>query len=318
MDEPCDESMEDYDACTEEIADMLFAPLSVKCPKPSRDADSIQQDLSRVHSSIQELQEKKISLQSRRDSLLAELATVDTELSTVDHTLEEQSAEKELAEKELKDWEEYQRVSEEVRVLEEEHTKFKKEVEGVLQSWTTALNRERCFDLVTSGCSDYVAYNVKLYLNECEGLMEMLTVFMLKKREHIQKATDRLAKINEEVKIMQALGLAHNLRDMENERAENENIVKVYTEKVDHMLEELTTLEHQVVEVIHKGDFNTLKWFWKVELTYRDSIAHIYSFLTIMEVPSTLSKEEMGILKPLIDEKVETDRLMTGRGDEGD
>ena len=37
-----------------------------------------------------------------------------------------------------------------------------------------------------------------------------------------------------------------------------------------------------------------------------------------MEVPSTLSKEEMGILKPLIDEKVETDRLITGRGDEGD
>ena len=33
-----------------------------------------------------------------------------------------------------------------------------------------------------------------------------------------------------------------------------------------------------------------------------------------MEVPSTLSKEEMDTLKPLIEEKMETDRLMTGRG----
>ena len=89
--------------------------------------------------------------------------------------------------------------------------------------------------------------------------MEILTVFMLKKREHIQIAMDRLSKINEEIKIMQALGLAHNLRDMENERAENENIVRVYTEKVDHMLEEVTALEHQVVEVIRKADFNMMK-----------------------------------------------------------
>jgi hypothetical protein len=35
-----------------------------------------------------------------------------------------------------------------------------------------------------------------------------------------------------------------------------------------------------------------------------------------MEVPSTLPKEEMDILKPLIEEKMETDRLMTGKDTE--
>lgn len=237
----------------------MFAPLCVKCPKPSRDPESIRQDLNRAHCSIQELQGTKSSLQNRREALLAELSAIDSELSAVDQTLKEESTEKELAEKELKEWEEYQRRSKEIQILEEEHTKFKKEIETVLHPWTDALSRERYFDLITSGCSDYIGYNVKLYLTECEELMEMLTVFMLKKREHIQIAMDRLSKINDEIKIMQALCLAHNLRDMENERAENENIVRVYTEKVNHMLEEVTALEHQVVEVIRKADFNLMK-----------------------------------------------------------
>lgn len=259
MNTPCEESMEDYDACSEEIADLLFAPLSIQCPKPSRDPESIRQTLHHADCSILELQGKQSSLQSRREALLAELSAIDSELSAVDHMLKEESTEKEEAEKELMEWEEYQRKSEEVRILEEEHTKVKKEIEIVLRPITDALSRERYFDLVTSGCPDYLGYNVKLYLTECEGLMEMLTVFMLKKREHIQIARTRLSKIDEEIKIMQALGLAHNLRDMENERAENENIVSVYTDKVNHMLEEVTALEHQVVEVIRKADFDLMK-----------------------------------------------------------
>ena len=38
----------------------------------------------------------------------------------------------------------------------------------------------------------------------------------------------------------------------------------------------------------------------------------MYSFLRIMEIPSTLSEEEMNRLEPLIEDTIETDRLMTG------
>ncbi len=46
--------------------------------------------------------------------------------------------------------------------------------------------------------------------------------------------------------------------------------------------------------------------------TRRRIIAHVYSFLRIMEIPSTLSEEEMNRLEPLIEDTIETDRLMTG------
>lgn len=248
------------DSCVEEITDPLFAPLAQPVATVKRPQEEIVAEETHIVESVGSLRSRAESLQRRRAELAAELAAVDEEYRAVTADLSVQELRHAECEAQLAQLAQLERERKEAMRVEQERKEFRGKVELILAPVTQALDRER--NAEDPNCGSTRSTNVRLFLQENEQLMQMLAVFLLAKKDHVRVAEERLVKIEGELGIMRTLGMTHNLKDLEKEKADMEGIVRVYGGKVESMRVELVDMEKRMVEVSRMIDFETNKWVW--------------------------------------------------------
>ena len=245
------------DECVEEITESLFAPLPQPVATVHRSQTEISAEATHVVETVGSLRSRAESLQLRRAELAAKLAAVDEELRAVTADLSVQELRHAECEAQLAQLAQWKKECAERDRRISAHRQFRGEVESLLAPVTQALGRERKTE--DPMCGSTRSMNVRLFLQENERLVQMLAVFLRSKKEHVCEAKSRLAKIGGELGIMRTLGMAHNLRDLEKEKADLEGIVRVYGGKVESMRIELVDLEKRMAEVVRMADFE-LDW----------------------------------------------------------
>lgn len=253
------------DECVEEITESLFAPLPQPVATVHRSQTEVSAEATHVVETVGSLRSRAESLQLRRAELAAKLAAVDEELRAVTADLSVQELRHAECEAQLAQLAQWKKECAERDRRISAHRQFRGEVESLLAPVTQALGRERKTE--DPMCGSTRSMNVRLFLQENERLVQMLAVFLRSKKEHVCEAKSRLAKIGGELGIMRTLGMAHNLRDLEKEKADLEGIVRVYGGKVESMRIELVDLEKRMAEVVRMADFDANKWGWGLDDT---------------------------------------------------
>ena len=223
-----------------------------------RSREEILQEETHVVENVGSLRQRATSLQRRREELAAELAAVDEALRSVTADLSVQELRHAECEAQLAQLAQLERERKEAMRIDQERKEFRGKVELILAPVTQALENERKAE--DPVCGSTRSTNVRLFLQENEQLMQLLAVFLRAKMDHVHEAEERLGKIEGELGIMRTLGMAHNLKDLEKEKADLEGIVEVYGGKVESMRIELVDLEKRMVEVSRMADFETNKW----------------------------------------------------------